>query len=94
MFIKRVAKGSPEIAIIRCLSDPQLRGDPRNRAVPLLDFLAGEGDDAFLVMPLLRHFDDPRFRYVEEVVHFVRQTLEVRIYLQIPNEATLTLIQA
>jgi len=63
------------------LSDLRLRGDTRNHAVPLLDLLVGEEDHDFLVMPLLRHFDDPRFLYVEEVVDFVCQTLEGLAFL-------------
>ncbi len=61
VFIKRVPKGSPEISIIQYLSDPQLRGDGLNYTVPLLDFLVGDEDYDFLVMPLLRRFNDPRF---------------------------------
>ncbi len=93
MFIKRVAKRSPEIHIMHHLSDLRMRGDTRNRAVPLLDLLVGEEDHDFLVMPLLRHFDDPRFLYVEEVVDFVRQTLEVRNDPQISTGVILIRVQ-
>ncbi|KLO08628.1 hypothetical protein SCHPADRAFT_916894 [Schizopora paradoxa] len=81
VFLKRVAKGSPEVEILQYLSDPQLRSDPRNHTVPLLDFLIGEGENNFLVMPVLRRFGDPPFVYVGEVVDFVRQTLEGLAFL-------------
>jgi hypothetical protein len=50
--------------------------DPHNHAVPVLDYFTKD-DDGFLVMPLLRKFDDPPFGTVEEVVDFVRQMLQV-----------------
>ncbi len=58
---------------------PERRSNPRNHAVPLLDSLVGDKTYDFLIMPLLREFNDPPFVYVEEVVDFVRQTLEVHI---------------
>lgn len=44
--------------------------------MPIYDYIRGESEE-FLVMPLLRAFDDPPFYAVEEVLDFVRQTLEV-----------------
>jgi hypothetical protein len=61
------------------LSSPQLSKDPHNHAVQILDhFREGEGsNEAFMVMPVLRPFNDPHFSTVGEVVDFVRQMLQV-----------------
>jgi hypothetical protein len=79
VVIKRVQVGSDEVAICRMLSSPELRKNPHNHAVPVLDYFAkdGESQRGFLVMPLLRKFDDPPFGTVREVVDFVRQILQV-----------------
>jgi hypothetical protein len=79
VVIKRVKVGSDEVAICRMLSSPELRNDPHNHAVPILDYFTkdDESKHGFLVMPLLRKFDDPPFGTVGEVVDFVRQMLQV-----------------
>ena len=77
VYIKRVRKATAESDIVRGLSLPHLRENSQNHAVPILDFLSGEHDHDYIVMPLLLRFDDPPFVFVEEVSDFVRQTLEV-----------------
>lgn len=79
--LKRVEKRhANEIPITQFLSEPQLRADPYNHSVPFLDALL-DFDDKYhiLVIPFLRPYNDPPFLYVEEVVEFVRQTLQVRL---------------
>lgn len=78
VFIKRIDKGSSETDISLLLSLPQLRKDPKNHAVPVLELITGDEHFDFLVLPLLRRFDRPPFINVEEVVDFIQQTLEVR----------------
>lgn len=77
--IKQVKAGSEEISINKLLSTEERLKDPQNHAVPLLDSFTDDKDSnvAFLVMPLLRNFDDPPFSAVQEVIDFVRQTLQV-----------------
>lgn len=79
MCIKRVVTGSSESRIVRMLSAPPLRDDPANHAVPILDVFQDEdnGYITYLVMPLLRHIDDPPFEVVGDVVDFIDQLLEV-----------------
>lgn len=62
------------------LSSPERLQDPANHCTPILDSFEDQEDSnaAYIVMPLYRKFDDPPFYYVEEVVDFIRQTLEVR----------------
>ena len=79
--IKRVVTGSSESRIARMLSAPPLRDDPAIHAVPILDVFQDEenGYITYLVMPLLRHIDDPPIEAVGDVVDFVDQLLEVRV---------------
>ena len=77
--IKRVVAGSEEVTISRMLSDPQRLKDVHNHTVPILDYFIDENDaqQAFMVMPLLRLFNNPQFSSVDEVVDCVHQLLEV-----------------
>lgn len=79
VFIKRVEKDSSETDINVYLSNPSLRADPSNHAVPLLDIIVGDRNYDFIVMPVLRFFYDPPFLFVDEVLDFIKQTLEVRL---------------
>lgn len=62
------------------LSKPDRLKDPMNHCVPTIDVFRDESEPMydFMVMPLLRSFDDPEFFNVGEVVDFVHQTIEVR----------------
>ncbi|KAI0733407.1 kinase-like domain-containing protein [Fomitopsis betulina] len=81
--IKRVVTGSSESRIARMLSAPPLRDDPAIHAVPILDVFQDEenGYITYLVMPLLRHIDDPPIEAVGDVVDFVDQLLEGLAFL-------------
>lgn len=61
------------------LSSPDLRADPTNHVAPLLDLLTGNKEYDFIVMPVLRFFNDPPFVFVDEVLDFIQQSLEVRV---------------
>lgn len=80
VFVKRTLKGSQEADIAQFLTSEKLLRDPHNHCVPILDYFEDDSADgpAFLVMPLLRPFNDPPFSRVDEVVDFMTQTLEVR----------------
>ncbi|KLO08634.1 hypothetical protein SCHPADRAFT_944281 [Schizopora paradoxa] len=81
VFIKRVEKASSEVDINIYLNNPSLRSDPSNHAVPVLDILIGNDTYDFLVMPVLRFFNDPPFVFVDEVLDFIQQTLEGLVFL-------------
>lgn len=72
--------GNEEVRIGRMLSAAEHRQDPMNHCVPILEHFTDDDTGLnFLVMPLLRAFDDPPFYYVDEVLDFMRQTLEVSV---------------
>ena len=80
--IKRIDARSRELGIMQLLSSEERRANPSNHCVPLLNHFYDDEEGAiYLVLPLLRAFDDPPFQLVEEVVEFVRQTLEVSTLL-------------
>lgn len=78
--IKKVAKGSSELEFCRVLLTDARRDRITNHCVPILDILSSnvEPEFDFIVMPFLRPFNDPPFLSVNEVLDFMRQTLEVR----------------
>ncbi len=90
VFIKRVSKSSTEGDIIVYLSRPALRAKSSNHTVPLLDFIKGNDEYDFIVMPLLRFFDDPPFVFVDEALDFIRQSLKVGFFLIFLRSAALT----
>ena len=60
-------------------SSKSLRGDRRNHCVPILDVLypPDSPEVCFLVMPLLRWYNNPSFKTVGEALEFFRQLFEV-----------------
>lgn len=79
LYLKHVEKTSPEIEIGQYFSSDQLRDDPRNHCLPVLDVLRDPTDPehVLLVMPWLRRIDSPEPGSVRECVDFIQQTLEV-----------------
>ena len=81
--IKRLGKKTNELEIGRYLvpdSSSESSQDPNNHCVPILDAFKDpvHCDVSYIVMPLLRPFDDPEFGTIGEVIDFVTQLLEVR----------------
>ena len=65
---------------VQMFSLPPHHRNGRNHCVPALDVFVDPRDYrfAYIVMPLLRRFDDPPFELVKDVVDFVSQILTVR----------------
>lgn len=61
------------------LSTEEMRKDPRNHCVPIIEVIKDPNDQttSYMVMPLLRHSGMPLFEYIIESVDFVDQVLEV-----------------
>ena len=80
VYIKRVKTGDNESRIATMMWSEDLRHDPRNHSVPVLDIFQDDEDPtiSYLVMPFLRLIDRPAFDLVEEMVDFIDQILEVR----------------
>ncbi|TDL22593.1 hypothetical protein BD410DRAFT_722812 [Rickenella mellea] len=79
LIIRRIIVNvmSTEVAIGKYLTNSDFSNDPANHAVPVLDVFRDVSHGLqFVVMPVLRHFDDPPFSTVSEVTDFVFQTLE------------------
>jgi hypothetical protein len=68
-----------ELELARRFSSPDLRREPRNHCVPLLETLELPDtlDQKLMVMPFLRPFDKPNFRTYGEFVAFFTQICEV-----------------
>lgn len=79
ILIKRVVSNSPELHIATFLSSKELRKDPRNHCVPILDAFVDAQEPAisFIVMPFLRPIDKPEFDTVGSILNCVDQFLEV-----------------
>lgn len=80
VVIKAIPSWTKESNVACLFSFEEKADDPRNHCVPVMDVFASptEAQLLFLVMPLLRAFNDPPFAAVEEVVDFVDQILQVR----------------
>lgn len=77
--IKRINAIGMEQEIASFLTTQDKLQDPQNHVVPILDHFVDEIDPKlrYIVMPLLRPFDDPPFYAVIEVIDFMQQILEV-----------------
>ena len=68
-----------QIKIIEYFTSRRIE-DSRNHVVPFYATISDRKfpDIQFMVMPVLRRFDDPEFMFGCEVIDFVSQVLEVR----------------
>ncbi|KAH8119827.1 kinase-like domain-containing protein [Phellopilus nigrolimitatus] len=87
--IKKLPANSREAQIALMLSSSERLQDPTNHCVPIFDTFIDEQDNQimFMVMPLLRAFNDPEFEYIDEAIDFVRQALEGLVYMHSQNVA-------
>lgn len=81
VMLKKVLpeEGPHELSITQYFSSPELRGDPRNHCVQLLDLIDTTDvkfDKRLMVMPFLRPFNHPRFQTFGEFVAFFTQICE------------------
>jgi hypothetical protein len=78
VVLKRVPSDGDEVRIALYLSSFEMRSNPRNRTVPILDVIVPPDDKyVLLVMPFLRVFSSPPFHCRWEVVEALRQFLQV-----------------
>lgn len=83
VYIKRTPAGSQELQILAYLNSAELRQDPRNHCIVLLDVLrdTSDPDIAFMVMPFMKYIDSPPMERVEDVLDCFDQILEVSAVL-------------
>jgi len=74
--IKATLGWTTEATIAFLFTDGGAVEEPRNHCVPILDTFIDE-DIVYIVMPLLRPFNDPPFLAVAEVIDFIDQLVEV-----------------
>ena len=79
VFIKAVKTDGDELSIALFFSEKDRRADPHNHCVPILDAFPDDQDPtySYMIMPFLRHIDDPRMEFVADVIDYTGQILEV-----------------
>ncbi|KAI0333806.1 hypothetical protein GY45DRAFT_1319027 [Cubamyces sp. BRFM 1775] len=83
VYLKEVKSTSSELRILSYLSSNELRQDPRNHTIPLLETLQHPTNPAlvFMVMPFLRFIDHPPFETVEDAYDCGEQILEGLVFM-------------
>ncbi|KAF7301090.1 Protein kinase domain-containing protein [Mycena indigotica] len=77
VVVKRFPTNSREATIHRYLDSPELRSDPRNHTIPLLDVMVMPDTPwSFLVTPYAREIDYPPFHCRLEFVECMTQYIE------------------
>ncbi|KAJ3508111.1 hypothetical protein NLJ89_g5928 [Agrocybe chaxingu] len=75
VVLKIVSTRSNELPVVRYLNSADLRSDPRNKTVPLLDVIMfpHTDEEALIVMPRLLQFNALLFRYLSEICQSLDQ---------------------
>ncbi|KAL1937550.1 hypothetical protein VTO73DRAFT_13045 [Trametes versicolor] len=83
VYVKRTPTDSQELQILSYLNSNEVRQDPRNRCVPLLDVLRDPStpETSFMVMPFLRYIDIPPMERIEDVLDCFDQVLEGLVFM-------------
>ena len=81
--IKSIKNDTKELHIAQYLTEQH---SVRNHCVPVLEIMRDPSEPslALIFMPYLRPFNDPEFGTIAEVMEFIRQSLEVFLYVLIP----------
>ncbi|KAI9063420.1 hypothetical protein FKP32DRAFT_1572126 [Trametes sanguinea] len=89
VFLKKVRTNSLELKLSRYFSSEDLRDDPRNHCVHLLDVIPHptEPEVCFMVMPWLRFVDNPPFETIGDALDFGEQLLEGLAFMHEHNVA-------
>ncbi|KAG6379504.1 hypothetical protein JVT61DRAFT_9995 [Boletus reticuloceps] len=91
VFIKRIDCRTHlhEVNVVLRLGSSKSHEDERNHCVPVLAVFSDDLDPwyQYIVMPVLRPFNEPNFTTFGEIVDFVDQTLEGLMYIHEQNVA-------
>lgn len=68
----RVARQPQELQLAGCFYFPELRDDPRNHTIPILDSFNDDEDEdvPYIVMPFYQPMTSPQFDLVNDIVEF------------------------
>lgn len=79
VILKKSLKTREEGRLTQHFCTPERASAADNHCVPIYEIIRdADPDFEFLVLPLLRPFDDPPFENVGQALDFVKQTLEAR----------------
>ncbi|KAI9063419.1 hypothetical protein FKP32DRAFT_1572053 [Trametes sanguinea] len=83
VYIKRISSDSQELRILSFLSSEDMRRDPRNHCVPILDVLQdpSEPETSYIVMPFLRYIRSPEFQLIDDILEFLDQALQGLVFI-------------
>ncbi|KAJ3004551.1 hypothetical protein NUW54_g4764 [Trametes sanguinea] len=83
VYMKSIRTDSEELRILTYFSSDELRRDPRNHCVPLLDVFEDsvDADMSIIVMPFLRYINNPSFELVDDVLEMLDQVLEGLVFM-------------
>ncbi|KAL7282053.1 hypothetical protein ACG7TL_003520 [Trametes sanguinea] len=83
VYMKSIRTDSEELRILSYLSSDELRHDPRNHCVPLLDVFqdSTDAERSIIVMPFMRYIDNPPFESVDDVLEMLDQVLEGLVFI-------------
>lgn len=92
VYIKRTPVSSEELQILSYLNSEEIRQDPRNHCIALLDMLRDAADPniTFMVMPFMKYIDSPPMERVKDVLDCFDQILEVSTIFAAPIKQFLT----
>ncbi|KIY47206.1 hypothetical protein FISHEDRAFT_45771 [Fistulina hepatica ATCC 64428] len=76
-----------DLGLLKLLSSPEMKDDPRNHCVSLLDILFLSQNIIIIVLPVLKDWDSPPFEKVGQVLDFVLQIAETVDFLHEHNIA-------
>ena len=77
MIIKAIKSSSNELSILQYLNHPNLRSDPRNRTIPVLDIITIQ-EWALVVMPCWElHIGSHPAYFVRDYILTAKQCVEV-----------------
>ncbi|QRW15587.1 kinase domain protein [Rhizoctonia solani] len=83
MLIPKQGEGEDELAILKHFASPSLKDDTANHVVPCLDSfpISATEPGHFVIMPLLRQYDDLPFKRLSEVHDFLQQIFEGLLFM-------------
>ena len=78
-MVKRICTGREnDLEAAKFYDSEEMRRDPDNHCVPLLDVIRPIPILTYLILSTMREFNDPDFETLGEILDFIKQMLVVR----------------